>query len=255
MVIKLAHELTLEVTQGEWYIVYMAIYHNCSKGWLLKNAFKPSLKPLGFFLLLLILLVFLFLIIREFQIYYLTIPVLLVTFFVYKKILLMSESAGDKGWSFFFGYRGERWVKKELLKLSDKYHVFYDVKFNDNKGNIDFVVVCYAGVFAIEVKNHSKDAKETLMRDKSDERRASTESLQVYNELTRNNIPSHTITPVLVRADKKSLFRKKDSVSIVEVLGVNDIFKFFKEFVGKKYGNRLNSLEIKETVNTIKNIT
>ncbi|NTU66874.1 MAG: NERD domain-containing protein [Candidatus Moranbacteria bacterium] len=52
------------------------------------------------------------------------------------------------------GGKGEGAIYYELLKLSDNYLVFQDVKFPTKDFNIDFVVVGPTGIFAIEVKSH-----------------------------------------------------------------------------------------------------
>lgn len=52
------------------------------------------------------------------------------------------------------GYEGER-VIGELLEaeLSDKYHVFNDVRFPGRKANIDHIVIGPSGIFVINTKN------------------------------------------------------------------------------------------------------
>jgi hypothetical protein len=52
------------------------------------------------------------------------------------------------------GLKGEGSIYYSLLKLTNDYYVFQDVKIN-RKSNIDFVVLAPTGIFAIEVKANS----------------------------------------------------------------------------------------------------
>lgn len=54
--------------------------------------------------------------------------------------------------SWIFGFMGEWYVKRELKRLTDDYYVICDVYFPGLRGNIDYIVVCAYGIFAIEVK-------------------------------------------------------------------------------------------------------
>lgn len=232
----------------------MAILHDCSNRWLLKKTFKPSLEPIKYFALLILFFVFSFLYIKAFEVYYLAAPVLIVCYIFYKKILQIFEFAGNKGWSFFFGYRGERWAMKELMKLSN-YHVFYDVKFEDEKGNIDFIVVCEHGIFTIEVKNHSRARAESESWNKSEKRQALSESQKVKDHLEKNFIPTHTIIPIVVRADKRALPYKVDTeVEKIGTLGHKQLVDYFENYVPKKYGTLLSEDEQRKIVHTIEKI-
>ncbi len=53
------------------------------------------------------------------------------------------------------GRHGEGAIWYELKKLPHIYSVFQDVKFGENEGNIDFVVLGPTGIFAVEVKSHA----------------------------------------------------------------------------------------------------
>lgn len=58
-----------------------------------------------------------------------------------------SEKTADK---FYKGRKAENVMTDELKTLPDDYSVFQDVMVPDGFGNIDFVVVCPAGIFALE---------------------------------------------------------------------------------------------------------
>lgn len=57
--------------------------------------------------------------------------------------------------SYESGIEGERAVVQELQKLDDSYYLINDIMLGETGGNIDHVLICPKGVFAIETKNFS----------------------------------------------------------------------------------------------------
>jgi hypothetical protein len=53
------------------------------------------------------------------------------------------------------GQKGEGSVYYELKNLNDDYFVFQDIKLQKRSGNIDFILLAPAGVFALEVKSNT----------------------------------------------------------------------------------------------------
>lgn len=81
------------------------------------------------------------------------------------------------------GYEGER-VIGELLKdgLSEKYHVFNDVRFPGRTANIDHIVVGPSGVFVLNTKNWRgivawSDDGETLLWNGEPEKKGTTKAI------------------------------------------------------------------------------
>jgi hypothetical protein len=57
--------------------------------------------------------------------------------------------------NYFRGGSGEDLIAKELFKLPETYCVFRSVHVNNNRSDIDFVVLGPKGILTIEVKSHS----------------------------------------------------------------------------------------------------
>jgi len=55
---------------------------------------------------------------------------------------------------FHHGAEGEHDIYKELKKLPHDYLVFRDIKLPNIECDLDFVVICPTGVYAVEVKSH-----------------------------------------------------------------------------------------------------
>ena len=85
-------------------------------------------------------------------------------------VLLYWKKKGDRVFklieTWIFGGSGEKKTKRELLKLDNNYHIFYDIKLPDVNFNIDFVVLCQKGLFAVEVKHRMKYMSFILSNDK-----------------------------------------------------------------------------------------
>lgn len=107
------------------------------------------------------------------------------------------------------GYEGER-VIGELLGsgLSDKYHVFNDVRFPGRTANIDHIVVGPSGVFVLNTKNWrgtvawDKDG-ETLLWNGEPEKKGTTkgiiaDALDVHDKLKTLTNKDFFIKPILV---------------------------------------------------------
>ena len=53
------------------------------------------------------------------------------------------------------GLQGEKQVIEQLRSLNDQYSLINDIKFPNNYGNIDHIVLAPNGIFVLETKNHS----------------------------------------------------------------------------------------------------
>ncbi len=107
------------------------------------------------------------------------------------------------------GYEGER-VIGELLEdgLSDKYHVFNDVKFPGRKANIDHIVVGPSGIFVLDTKNWRgmvawAEDGETLLWNGEPEKKGTTkailaDALDVHDKLKTLTNKDFFIKPILV---------------------------------------------------------
>ena len=107
------------------------------------------------------------------------------------------------------GYEGER-VVGELLEdgLSDKYHVFNDVKFPGRKANIDHIVVGPSGIFVLDTKNWRgtvgwAEDGETLFWNGEPEKKGTTkailaDALDVHDKLKTLTNKDYFIKPILV---------------------------------------------------------
>ena len=107
------------------------------------------------------------------------------------------------------GYEGER-VVGELLEdgLSDKYHVFNDVKFPGRKSNIDHIVVGPSGIFVLDTKNWRgtvawAEDGETLLWNGEPEKKGTTkailaDALDVHDKLKTLTNKDYFIKPILV---------------------------------------------------------
>ena len=107
------------------------------------------------------------------------------------------------------GYEGER-VVGELLEdgLSDKYHIFNDVKFPGRKANIDHIVVGPSGIFVLNTKNWRgtvawAEDGETLLWNGESEKKGTTkailaDALDVHDKLKTLTNKDYFIKPILV---------------------------------------------------------
>ena len=107
------------------------------------------------------------------------------------------------------GYEGER-VIGELLEdgLSDKYHVFNDVKFPGRKANIDHIVVGPSGIFVLDTKNWRgtvawAEDGETLLWNGEPEKKGTAkailaDALDVHDKLKTLTNKDFFIKPILV---------------------------------------------------------
>ena len=107
------------------------------------------------------------------------------------------------------GYEGER-VVGELLEdsLSDKYHVFNDVKFPGRKANLDHIVIGPSGIFVLDTKNWRgtvawAEDGETLLWNGEPEKKGTAkvilaDALDVHDKLKTLTNKDYFIKPVLV---------------------------------------------------------
>lgn len=128
-------------------------------------------------------------------------------------------------------------------KLPKNFFVIRNVTFSKNQWDIDLVVVCHYGVFAVEVKSehilsvHRKQAKEHAHK------------LQKY--LYGKGIKISYVTPVLVYVLKEAL-RQKDNDGI-EVLGKNELAPYFTRNMPARYNKKLDDKTINEIINLLVN--
>ena len=107
------------------------------------------------------------------------------------------------------GYEGER-VVGELLEdgLSDKYHIFNNVKFPGRKANIDHIVVGPSGIFVLDTKNWRgivawAEDGETLLWNGEPEKKGTAkailaDALDVHDKLKTLTNKDFFIKPILV---------------------------------------------------------
>ena len=69
-------------------------------------------------------------------------------------LFLASIAFYTRGRSWKQGIKGEKAVAKVLSKLDDSCYLLNDVKLHPKAGNIDHIILCPKGIFAIETKNY-----------------------------------------------------------------------------------------------------
>ena len=131
-------------------------------------------------------------------------PLALIAYLLYK-------SYDRKSNNFYRGRKGEGAIWYELIKLSDEYCLFQDVKIGE-RGNIDFIVLGPTGLFAIEVKSHAgyvsfKDGELTLNNRPADKdflKQAMAEALNTHNYLQYSLNEDIFVNPVIVFSNRRA---------------------------------------------------
>ncbi len=198
----------------------MAILHNCSDRWLLKKAFKPVL----YFLILVIFTAF----VLSLMYWHASatangFAMLFVIAFgvvVARRARWLGRQVAENTESYRAGWFGEMVVGLQLYRLPDTYHVFYDVKLEENKGNTDYIIVSPHGIATLEVKNHrGKRMYGALMHKEYNQ--ALNESRQLHSILEEGGIHAGWVTSVLVRSDLPYLKPElHDQLTVVGLLNV-----------------------------------
>ncbi len=138
------------------------------------------------------------------------------------------------------GSEGEDDTCKELMKLSDDYYIYEDLKLlniNGYKGNIDFVVIGPTGVFAIEVKNMRGNItfeNNQLLKDqrpisikKNFISQTIAEALQVREYLKKQINKDYFVFPVLVFSNRGAKMRfGYNTVNDIHILGRSFLNQF-----------------------------
>jgi hypothetical protein len=130
--------------------------------------------------------------------------------------------------SFYHGRKGEYAIYYELLKLSEQYLFFQDIKLLERRENIDFVVVGPTGIFTIEVKSNGGkidySGEKLTINGKEIEKnflgQAMGETLNLKDYLLENGIKNIFIEPVLVFSNKYASvhfgFKKIKNVYVIQ---------------------------------------
>lgn len=135
---------------------------------------------------------------------------------------------------FHRGRKGEGVIYYALKKLDDNFVVFCDVVIN--KTQIDYVVVCKSGIYAIEVKSHRGEityANNELFINKSRLRQdflrqAKTEAAKLKDYIFAQLGIEHWVQPVIVFSNKKTtlkfgLKRVDGVVNVIKVPYLKDL--------------------------------
>lgn len=69
-------------------------------------------------------------------------------------LFLASSAFYNRGRHWKQGIKGEKAVAAVLSKLDDSHYLLNDVKLYPKTGNIDHIILCPKGIFAIETKNY-----------------------------------------------------------------------------------------------------
>jgi len=154
------------------------------------------------------------------------------------------------------GGEGERITKRELeFSLGKKYHIFNDITLPDRMANIDHLVVCSNGIFAIETKNPTKILKfspagifyfdeERWKRVQKDPiKQAKQNAIRVRNYIYQNLGKEVFVQPLIAIVDKEKCIREGQSE--VPILFLNEITDFIIN--NKKW--HLKDNEINEIIN------
>lgn len=153
--------------------------------------------------------------------------------------------------SWVIGYMGEWLVKRELINLPDDYIVFYDLRLFGKKGNIDFVVVCTYGVFAVEVK--FSNSRIYSIFNKWQKRWLAQAKIQAGGlQLELQNMGVKWVKPILVFARQKRYHEMINEG--VDVLGRGSIKWYFEDYILKKTRNNYTNEKILQIENVIKKI-
>jgi Holliday junction resolvase-like predicted endonuclease len=139
-------------------------------------------------------------------------------------------------WSFFKtsrnyekGLEGEAVVAKEICKLPAGYFGFHDVKFSDQHGNVDFVVVTPSHLYAIEVKNTERP----WIAHATSQVRRQAKALNVW--IKQETALDIFAQPLVVFTNSKAKFHSgmRYGTGVVSVSTLNE---FIADKTGKSYG-------------------
>lgn len=214
----------------------MAQYHNRTKNFLWNRGFRPFvvwtlIGILGYAVYFII----------NIQISHSTSLLLKVvwilgTIYLFYRWCLYMNLNTDSEITWAHGFMGEREVRKKLLKeLPDNWHVFYDLKPNWWRGNIDFVLVSSQGIFTLEVKTWSKLTqnirKYWYMRKAWGQ--SHFEAMKLYTALS--DLHPHWIQSVLVLANQPIFTHRKQGN--VHVIGIDEISHYFNNETNEQNKN------------------
>jgi hypothetical protein len=163
----------------------------------------------------------------------------------------------DSG-KFHRGRKGEGAIWYKLIKLSEEYSIFQDVKIGDSVGNIDFVVVGPGGVYALEVKSHSGkidfNGAELTRNGKLFEKdflnQAKSEALQIHDFIKTKAGLDIFVKPVLVFSGYVRMHFGLKPIAGVYVIGKAFLHEFFNKepiatFSKSKVEEALKELSVK----------
>lgn len=163
-----------------------------------------------------------------------------VTLFLFIFWIKITNKKADAISSFIEGYICEQIIKPVLKSLPNDYSVIYNVYFGKG-GNIDFVVVCKYGVFAVEVKKWFTKS-EYITQSK---RQAS--SLQKH--LVEHGVKINFVEPILIYTFRKVIH--KNYSEGVEILTKKQIVTFFEKNMPVRNYIKFNNEEIKKIVKVL----
>lgn len=154
---------------------------------------------------------------------------------------------------FKHGRNGENEVAKILQKLPDKFYIFRNVTIN-NRGDIDFIVLCPGGIFSIEVKSHkgavgwngsdlTRDGK--LFPEKNIINQADRESATLHYALKDKFGYDHYVQPVIVFSSKNAILNlgaaKINRVYITRKDELNSLLNSFPSYLDEPSVERIKS--------------
>ncbi len=153
--------------------------------------------------------------------------------------------------SWVTGFAGEHAVQTTLRALPKEYHVFSDVRLPSRGGNIDFVVVCPYGVYAVEVKTWARPIQSLWFKyGKQAWTQSHKEALALYAVLAAHH--PHWIQSVLVLTRQNNFLPRVQSK--VHVIGGTEIAGYFTQEVEQHTKQRLSSDEIINIVGALDEI-
>ncbi len=179
---------------------------------------------------------------KEIQFSY-KLPLFIIVFGFYFSIawllLLIYSKRKRQTDKYFSGITGENKVFEELKKLPDSYFLLPDISFG--KGNADFIVISYKGLFIIEAKNHPgyitlsdnrlyRDGK-PFEKDLLLQVRRQQQAAEEYIDLVRI---ATAVIPVLVFANPAAKIEANSlSSGKVTVIHVSGLLHFIQNYPAK----------------------
>jgi hypothetical protein len=224
----------------------MAVLHNCSKGWLSTHAFRPFLVVLGTGLVIASVIGAMYWHASATRNGLALLAVLWLVWYSVRNVGALGRLATHITRTYRTGWCGEWIVRRALMQLPDDFHVFYDVQWNEGEGNTDFIVVCPAGIYTVEVKNHANGVRKSRWHSK-EKHQAMDEARDLHSVLKAHGF-DQWVTSVLVRADQKSMSHKIEGN--VDLLGRGDIAEYF-EGRTQHHGVRLSDEHVSAVVSLL----